>query len=137
MWLLDTMVISEPTKPNANEQVLAWLSDQTASYLHTSVLCLGEIRRGVERLAPGAKRSHLRSWLETDLPDWFGARELPIDSAIAQLWGEMTASADRTVPVVDGLIAATATRHKLTVVTRNTKDYSALDVPVFNPWVDA
>jgi toxin FitB len=134
MWLLDTVAVSEPTKPNPSTPVTEWLAARRNESLYTSVLCIGEIRRGVERLAPGAKRTRLRSWLEADLPAWFGPRVLGIDLEVAQLWGELTANAERTVPVVDGLIAATALRHQLTIVTRNTRDFEALEVPVLDPW---
>ncbi|MBI1340149.1 PIN domain-containing protein [bacterium] len=134
MWLLDTVAISEPTKRSAAPPVLEWLDSQDPYTFHTSVLCLGEIRRGVERLAPGAKRTHLRKWMETELPAWFGDRVLTVDLEIAQLWGELTSNTTRTVPSVDGLIAATAIHHGLTVVTRNHRDFEALQVNVFNPW---
>ncbi|MCI4645177.1 MAG: type II toxin-antitoxin system VapC family toxin [Hyphomonadaceae bacterium] len=136
MWLLDTVTISEPTKSRAAEPVISWLGEQPGDVLHTSVLCIGEIRRGIERLEPGGRRTRLRAWLEQDLPAWFGARILPVDINVAQLWGELTAVSGRTVPAIDGLIAATAMHHRLTVVTRNAADFEALHVPVFNPWDD-
>ncbi len=134
MWLLDTMTICEPSKTQASERVVEWLSAQDNASLYTSALCLGEIRRGVERLVPGAKRTALRRWLDDELPAWFGPRILPIYNGVALLWGELTATASRTLPTVDALIAATAVVHRLTVVTRNVRDYEGLEVQVFNPW---
>lgn len=134
MWLLDTMTISEPSKAQATPSVIDWLAAQDNGSLYTSSLCLGEIRRGVERLAPGARRTTLRRWLDSDLPGWFGARVLPVDNKVALLWGELTATASPTLPTVDALIAATALAHGLTVVTRNVRDYQGLEVSVFDPW---
>lgn len=134
MWLLDTLTICEPSKTQAAPRVLDWLATQDNAALYTSSLCLGEIRRGVERLASGARRTTLRRWLDTDLPAWFGPRVLPIDNRVALLWGELTATASRTLPTVDALIAATALTHGLTVVTRNVRDYQGLEVSVFDPW---
>ncbi len=136
MWLLDTMTICEPTKAQASPSVVDWLAAQDNASLYTSCLCLGEIRRGVERLAPGAKRTTLRRWLDADLPAWFGSRVLPVDNKVALLWGELTATASRTLPTVDALIAATALAHGLTVVTRNVRDYQGLEVGVLDPWSD-
>lgn len=137
MWLLDTVAISEPTKPQPNPAVIRWLQAQDGATLFTSVLCVGEIRRGVERLAPGGKRTLLRQWLEKDLPAWFGPRVLAVDEPVAQLWGELTAQAGRTSPVVDSLIAATALHNGLTIVTRNTRDFAALNVATHNPWAES
>jgi len=134
MWLLDTMVISEPTKVEASSAVLTWLASQPNEQHYTSVLCLGEIRRGVERLPASAKRTRLRNWMENDLRAWFGHRLLPVDADVAGIWGELSASAAQTPPVVDALIAATALRHGLIVVTKNEKDFARLEVPFLNPW---
>lgn len=136
MWLLDTVTISETTKPNANGAVLDWIRSQSAENLFTSVICLGEIRRGVERLQAGAKRARLRSWMDEDLPAWFGDRVLGVDLSIASLWGEITAAPRETVPVADALIAATAVRHGLTIVTRNTRHFAAVEAAVFDPWAE-
>lgn len=134
MWLLDTVAISETAKPNANPGFLAWLGGVDDTSLFTSVLCLGEVRRGVAQLAAGKKRDALDAWLRNDLPGWFGQRVLDIDREVALAWGELGARA--AVKPVDALIGATARVRGLAVVTRNVRDFDGLGVPVVNPWTD-
>jgi predicted nucleic acid-binding protein len=105
--------------------------------LFVSALAFGEIRRGVEKLSPGKRRDRVSAWLNTELPDWFEDRVLPIDRAVADEWGRLTAPATLwTLPAVDALIAATARYHRLSVVTRNVDDFADAGVPVINPWLD-
>lgn len=132
MWLFDTVALSEARKRQANPGFLSWLSGTTADQVHTSVLCLGEVRRGVERMEDGERRVALEAWLSRDLPLLLGDRILPVDAQVAQTWGRL--SARRTLPVADALIGATAAAHGLTVVTRNVRDFDGLGVPVLNPW---
>jgi len=132
--LLDTNVLSEVVRPRADEAVMRWLSKTPAESLFVSVLTLGEIRKGVERLEAGAKRDRLREWLETDVPTLFEERILAVDAAVADRWGRLTAQAKRSVPAVDALIAATALVHDLRLATRNTADYAFPGLDVFDPW---
>ncbi len=132
MWLFDTVALSEAAKPRANAGFVSWLDTITPHDIHTSVLCLGEIRRGVEMLPSGAKRDALAAWLEGDLSDWLAGRILPVDGATAQLWGRLGARG--RVSPVDALIGATAAAAGLTVVTRNARDFDGLGVSVINPW---
>lgn len=131
-WLLDTVALSEATKRRANPGFARWIDTIEAATVFTSVLCLGEIRRGIEMLPDGEKRTALRAWLDTDLPGWLGHRVLPVALDDASRWGEMDARG-RASPV-DALIAATAANHRLTVVTRNVRDFDGLGVPILNPW---
>lgn len=136
-FLLDTNCISEDIKPKPNPRVVAWLRDTDFSLLYLSVLTLGEIRKSIEGLPDGRRKMHLQIWLETGLRSQFGSRLLPIDGAVAERWGLLEANARahrRNLPIIDGLLAATALEHNLTVATRNTKDFEAARVPVFNPW---
>lgn len=138
-FLLDTNVVSEWVRPRPEPSVVEWLDEVDEDGVHLSVLTLGELREGVDRLAPGRRRTALDRWLREDLPDRFADRLLPVDAAVADRWGELRAagaSAGRTVPVLDGLLAATAAVHGLTVVTRNLRDFVALGVPVHDPWPD-
>ncbi len=132
MWLFDTVALSEARKKNPNAGFSGWAAEIVASDVHTSVLCLGEIRRGIERLPPGEARSAFERWLDSDLPAYLDGRVLELDAACAHAWGRM--GANRSLPPIDSLIAATALVHGLTVVTRNTRDFDGLGVPVLNPW---
>jgi toxin FitB len=132
MWLLDTVALSELKKKQANPGFIEWLTDVRGDDIHTSVLCLGEIGRGVAILPAGPKREAFARWLETDLPGWLGPRVLPIDQAVAQAWGRLGARG-KAEPV-DALIGATAAVAGLVVVTRNVRHFDGLGVPVLNPW---
>lgn len=132
MWLLDTVALSEAAKPRANAGYVSWLETIPAHDIHTSVLCLGEIRRGIEMLPVGAKREALAHWLESDLTAWLEGRILPVDAQTAQTWGRLGARGK--VSPIDALIGATAVSGVLTVVTRNARDFDGLGVPVLNPW---
>ncbi len=137
-FLLDTDVVSEWTRPRPAPSVVRWLDEVDEDRVHLSVITLGELRDGVDRLPPGRRRSALDRWLRNDLPDRFAGRVLPVDTAIAERWGELRAvgaSAGRTVPVVDGFLGATASVHGLTVVTRDIRDFTTMDVPVLDPWL--
>jgi toxin FitB len=101
------------------------------------VVTVAEIRRGIERLAPGARRTRLDLWLRQDVAERFERRLLPVDVAIADAWERLLArsqSAGRSVPTLDAFIAATAERHDLTLVTRNVRDFEFLGIRVLNPW---
>ena len=136
-FLLDTNVISELVRPKAEARVAAWIeaTDETLFYL--SVLTLGEIRKGILMLRDASRRVALSAWLDSDLALRFAGRILPIDRAVADRWGQLTAREDAInspVPVIDGLLAATALEYNLTFVTRNTKDVIRTGVSLFNPW---
>jgi predicted nucleic acid-binding protein len=102
--------------------------------LYLSVLSLGEIRKGIEGVADPAFRQALTDWLEVELRHYFVGRLLDIDEAVADRWGRVQATSGRTLPVIDGLLAATALQHDLSLVTRNTRDFEGLGVRLINPW---
>ena len=134
--LLDTNILAELVKPNGNPAVHAALAEIPTANVFLSVLTVGEIVKGIALLAPGAKKKHLTKWLAGIESD-YGERVLPLDSETARIWGELTARAQKKgiiVPPTDGLIAATALRHGLHVMTRNTKDFEASGVLVIDPW---
>ena len=136
-FLLDTNVISELIKPEPDGNVLRWIDETEETILFLSVLTLGEVRSGIERLSPGRRRGRLESWLTADLRHRFQDRILGIDEAIAERWGALSATAakkGRPVPVIDGLLAATALHHDLRLVTRNDTDVSVTGVATLNPW---
>lgn len=101
-----------------------------------SVLTLGEIRKGIERLTDKKRREKLRLWIEHELPAWFEGRVLPVDIAVADRWGRLLAQAGRSVPTIDSLLAATALHHELRLVTRNARDFDYPGLEVINPWQD-
>ena len=138
-FLLDTNVLSEFARPDntPDQRVKHWLEAADPDSLYASVLTFGEIRRGIEKLPPGTRRTHLENWLAKDLHEWFDNRLLVIDEAIANRWGVLATAAQRKgtpLAIIDGLLSATAIEHKLTVVTRNSPDFVSANVPVLNPW---
>jgi predicted nucleic acid-binding protein len=133
MYMLDTNVISETAKKKPNPNVLRWLASVDSNKLVLSVLSLGEIRKGVERLTEHAKKQQIMRWLEMDLIAHFAGRIITIDEKVADKWGYLCSH--NTLPAVDGLIAASALVHNLKLVTRNTKDFSSiLELELINPW---
>jgi predicted nucleic acid-binding protein len=134
-YLLDTNVISELVRADPDPRVLQWFADVPDDTLFLSVLTLGEIRQGVEALPAGVRRERLRTWLETEIPAWFGRRLLPIDGCVADRWGRLNASSVRTLPAIDSLLAATALHHDLRIVTRNTGDFAGTGAELVNPWL--
>jgi predicted nucleic acid-binding protein len=136
-FLLDTNVISELVKPRPEANVTAWLECTDESLLYLSVLTIGEIRRGIAVLPQSRRRAVLEAWVEKDLRARFEDRILAIDHEVADRWGLLTAAARKSgivLPVIDGLLAATALEHNLTLVTRDTGQIPSMGVAVFNPW---
>jgi predicted nucleic acid-binding protein len=136
-FLLDTNVISELVKPRPEGNVTAWIEGTDESLLYLSVLTLGEIRRGIATLSQARRRATLEAWLDKDLRARFEDRILAIDQEVADRWGLLTAAARNSgivLPVIDGLLAATALEHNLTLVTRDTGQIPSMGVAVFNPW---
>jgi hypothetical protein len=124
-------------RPRPNPLVGEWINSRDESDLYLSVLTVGELRKGVLRLAEGRRRSGLVRWLENDVKRRFAGRLLPVDLEVGELWGHLTgqlAARGRTLPVIDSLLAATALHHHLIVVTRNVEDFAAAGVRVENPW---
>ncbi|WP_216915318.1 type II toxin-antitoxin system VapC family toxin [Synechococcus sp. CCAP 1479/13] len=133
-YLIDTNVISELRRREPEPRVVQWFEQHPSHQLFLSVLTLGEIRRGVERLAESERQQTLRRWLEQDLPAFFSGRVLPIDEAIAHRWGRLLAEMGRPLPAIDSLLAATALEHNLVLITRNLRDVVDLPLTVVNPW---
>ncbi len=132
-YLLDTNVVSETRRRIPDATVMLFLDALDSRQMYVSVLTLGELRKGAEarRRADPAAAERLSAWVETMETD-FRDRVLPINSAIADLWGRL--SARRPRPIVDTLIAATAAVRGLTLVTRNIRDVADTGVPFINPW---
>ncbi len=136
-FLLDTCVISDATQVRPSARVTAWLDSKSAESLFLSVISIGEIEQGIAHLGVGARARKLAAWLSDAILPRFESRILGVDQAVALRWGRMRGvamRAGRPLMLVDSLIAATALEHELTVVTRNTKDFAALEIPLVNPW---
>jgi predicted nucleic acid-binding protein len=119
---------------------VAWVDSVDEGLMYLSVLTLGEIRKGAALLEDASRRVALDAWLDGDLTLRFAQRILPIDRAVADRWGRIAARASiakSPLPAIDGLLAATALDHDLTLVTRNTRDVEGTGVAVFNPWTAA
>ena len=136
-FLLDTNCIFELVRPKPEPRVLEWMEAVDETLLYLSVLTVGEIRKGLAGLTQSKRRTLLENWLEVELQPRFSGRIMPIDTAIADRWGLLTAEAKRNgkpLSIIDGLLAATALQHNLTVVSRNISDFANTHVPVLNPW---
>jgi len=134
--LLDTCVLSELRRSDGDPRVRQSVESFANSDLYMSVLTVGEIIKGIALLVPGKKKQDLQRWIQ-GLEQRYGDRILPVDRDVGHIWGEITGRARTqgiTLPVVDGLIAATALRHGLHLMTRNTADFATSGVLLINPW---
>jgi len=114
-----------------------WMEAVDEAMLHLSVLTIGEIRKGVAGLPQGRRRTRLETWLEVELQARFSGRILSIDAAVADRWGLLAAAAKikgKPLSAIDGLLAATAIHHNLTIVSRNVGDFTNTQAPAVNPW---
>ena len=136
-YLLDTNVPSEFSRDRPDPRVVAWLKAQPPTRLYLSAVTIGEIRKGLVVLPQGRRRIELEAWFHTDLLVWFRNRILPVTDSIADRWGVLEGQCQlKGTPLntADGMIAATALEHDLTLVTRNVKDFAGLGVVLLNPW---
>jgi len=135
-YLLDTHILSETLRPQPSKNVQKWLTEASPESLYVSILTLGEIRRGIEKIKACKQKSLLLLWLEQELPGWFGENILPIDTEIAERWGYLTASISSQNPLnaIDSLLAATALTHNCVMVTRNVKDFIVPGLEVVDPF---
>jgi toxin FitB len=136
-FLIDTNVLSEARRPEPNRGIIEWLDQLDEDRAFISVISLAEIRRGVALMDKGRRRDVLAKWLTQDLAERFAGRILSVDESIAFAWGDLMAEAKRRgigLASMDGLLAATAFVHDLTLVTRNVRDFQDLDLKLFDPW---
>ena len=136
-FLIDTNIISEVRKgQRCNAGVASWYAETSETNLFISALIIGEIRKGIEiarHRGDSQQADVLEFWLET-VVGRFSSRILPVDASVSNAWGRLYAI--RNVPVIDGLLAATAEIHNLTLVTRNISDVRGLGVNLLNPFSD-
>ncbi len=133
-FLVDTNVFCEPAKPKPDQRVIAWLHENEGA-LYVSTVTIGEIRREIERLPIGKRRTELLHWLQ-NLCDCMKGRMLSFNISTAHVWGQLKATWEKagiSVPSLDSQIAATAHRHGLTIVTRNVSDFEKTGLKVLNP----
>ena len=136
-YLIDTNVISETLKPDPEARVIGWLRDRKPHDLFLASMSLGELVRGARRVKDAGRGERFRRWIEHDLAIQFEGRILPLDQEAAVIWGEIMGDGDRIgrpKPMADAQIAAVARRHNLTLVTRNTGDFTGMNVPILDPW---
>jgi toxin FitB len=136
-FLLDTCVLSEIIKPQPNAGLANWLAKQNSNTLFISSLTIGELSKGIAKLAEGQRKAFLINWLKTQVMQNFSSRVLDVDAGVALEWGASQAESEamgKTLPLMDSLIAATAKTHQLTLVTRNMKDMQLVGLKLLNPW---
>jgi predicted nucleic acid-binding protein len=136
-FLLDTNVVSEPMKTRPNSRVLSWIADTDEDAIFISVVTITELRYGIERLAIGARRARLESWLTGNLLPRFNQRVLPVTPTIADACGRLVARSEslgRPIEPRDAFIAATAEVNGFTLVTRDVTDFSAALSALLSPW---
>ena len=138
-YLVDTNIPSELTRERPELRVALFLDKAGKDSVFLSVLTIGEICKGIANLPQSQKRTGLQNWLDHKVRSWFSGRVLPVTEQITERWGFLAAARKQqgmTLAVVDGIIAATALHHGLTLVTHNDKDFAGLGVTMFNPWDD-
>jgi len=136
-YLLDICVLSELIKKSPSSNLIKWLSKIDENKLFVSVLTIGEIHKGIEKLPNSKKKTEFYQWVNHDLKERFNTRILDFDLQAATIWGKIQALSEiqgKSMLVIDGQIAATGIRYDLTVVTRNIKDMEMSGVNLLNPW---
>lgn len=135
--ILDTCVISELVAKQPNQRVVDFIDGLDGDSIFLSVITIGEIIKGIERLPDSPRKIELRRWLQEDLLARFQGHILPLDTDTVVEWGVLSARTEtigKPMPAIDSLIAATALANRMTLVTRNTSDFDAAGVEIANPW---
>lgn len=132
MYLLDTNIISELRKPRPHGAVVSWISSTPGTAVFIPSVAIGELQWGIEvaRRQEAKKASELEAWLELRITE---ANVLPMDASCFRIWAKLLHGRSQDL-VLDAMIAATAIVHRLTVVTRNVRDFEPFAVPVLNPF---
>ena len=136
--LLDTNVVSELISKRPNPAVLRWIDEIDAGAAYLSVVTVGEIRKGIEKLPESDRKGRLTRWLENDLMERFAGRILVIDVAVMLTWATLVSALERNgrpLPTMDSLIAAIALRNQCSLATRNAADFEDTGVALIDPWV--
>lgn len=132
-FLVDANVLSEPTKQTPDTKVIEWLTRNEAGIVVDSII-LGELRVGIHALPRGRKRQRLEEWFEAVVET---IECIPWDAAVSLRWAALVVDLKRkgtSLPLLDGMLAATALEHNLTIATRNTRDFKKTGVKTVNPF---
>jgi len=136
-YLLDTCVLSEFTRRSPEPRVVEWLDAVDETHCYISVVTVGEIHLGIERLPESHRKTELLVWLGSRLLNRFQGRFVEIDAPTMILWGSMVARLEaqgRPMGVMDSLICASALQNNLVLATRTVTDFTHAGVQVINPW---
>ena len=136
-YLLDTNVISELVARHPNQNVVDWLDRLEPETVYLSVITIGELRKGIEKLVPSRRKDELTRWLTSDLLRRFADKIVDITADVMLVWGELTRRLERegkSMPAIDSLIAASVLEGNFTLVTRNDNDFQHVGIPLLNPW---
>jgi toxin FitB len=139
-YILDTNVISELIAKQPNAQVIDWIDRLDPRTVYLTVITVGEIRKGIEKLPPSPRKATISTWLETDLLLRFQGKILAITTDVMLVWGELTGrlEAEGTpMAAIDSLIAAIALHGQYTLVTRNESDFQYANISLINPWKES
>jgi len=137
MIVLDTNVISELIAREPNQKVVDWIDSLDPETVYLSVITIGELRKGIEKLASSRRKDQLTTWLASDLLRRFADKMVAITIDVMLVWGELTGRLERDgkpIAAIDSLIAASVLEGQYTLVTRNEDDFQHTDVPIINPW---
>jgi toxin FitB len=136
-YMLDTCVISELVTKKPNPKVVEWIDSLDADDIYLSVITIGEIIKGIEKLPKSKRKQELHNWLNQDLLSRFQGKIMALDTDVIMEWGALTARleiAGQKMPAIDSLIAATVLANAMTLVTRNVSDFEPAEIKIVNPW---
>lgn len=136
-YILDTNVISELVAARPNPEVVNWIQSIDANQAFLSVIAIGELRKGIEKLPDSDRKGMLEQWLHDDLLVRFQNQILSIDPETMLIWGRLVARLERMgrpISAIDSMLAATALQWQFTLVTRNTAHFEMTGVTLRNPW---
>ena len=137
-YLLDTCVISELVSKRPNQAVIDWIDSIDDEHIYLSVITIGEIKKGIEKLPDSARKEQLAEWLEENLLSRFPGRIVGVETSVMLTWRTLTAKLEQQgtpMPAIDSLIAAIAMYGNITLVTRNVQDFQKTSVSLLNPWI--